>query len=327
MCKFGDAMAMGIIDAGGRNCNISLQTQTGNLYMPGIVGMAVFTQYWYWFPCAHMLSLSFTPTAVIAVDQKLDVPVFKFHSNTRPSAFDYPPEQTAKTDEAPEKIKTAILSTTAQAKRRQAKKEKQDKTEKGDSMDIDVTATQSPVTPKVEKPEDKMETEETHATTEGEKEGEGAAESEKPEKKKKAEKEKVGYDMNNMSRVLPGQLKYLSFPDKRFQPVKKPVTGGVIVLLDTQPDDEKDTIPLTVSKINVPPVRSIGNTLAQPASAGAPQTPARGIGEVAAVTGAGAAAAAGVLTAVDEDEEGAEEAPLPAEFEYESENEGDAMEE
>jgi 26S proteasome regulatory subunit N2 len=321
-------MAMGIIDAGGRNCTISLQTQTGNLNMPGIVGAAVFTQYWYWFPCAHMLSLSFTPTAVIGVDQKLDVPVFKFHSNTRPSTFDYPPEQTAKADEAPEKVKTAILSTTAQAKRRQAKKEKQEKTDKGESMDIDVTATQSPVTPKVEKPEDKMETEETPVAAEGEKkEGEAATDSEKPEKKKKAEKEKVGYDMKNMSRVLPGQLKYLSFPEKRFQPVKKPVTGGVIVVLDTQPDDEKETIPLTVSKINVPPVRSIGGTNAQTAVAGTPQTPARGIGEVAATTGAGAAAAAGVLTAVDEDEEGAEEAPVPAEFEYESENEGDAMEE
>lgn len=326
MCKFGDAMAMGIIDAGGRNCTISLQTQTGNLNMAGIVGAAVFTQYWYWFPFAHMLSLSFTPTAVIGVDQKLDVPVFKFHSNTRPSMFDYPPEQTAKTDEAPEKVKTAILSTTAQAKRRQAKKEKQEKTDKGDSMDVDATATQSPVTPKVEKPEDKMETEEAPTAAEGEKnETEAAAEPEKPEKKKKAEKEKVGYDMNNMSRVLPGQLKYLSFPDKRFQPVKKPVTGGVIVVLDTQPDEEKETIPLTVSKINVPPVRSIGGTQAQ--AAAMPQTPARGIGEVAAGVGSGAAVAAGVLTAVDEDEEGAEEAPVPHEFEYESENEGDAMEE
>lgn len=330
MCKFGDAMAMGIIDAGGRNCTISLQTQTGNLNMPGIVGAVIFTQYWYWFPLAHMLSLSFTPTAVIGVDQTLDVPVFKFHSNTRPSSFDYPPEQTAKADEAPEKVKTAVLSTTAQAKRRQAKKEKQEKTEKGDSMDVDVTATQSPITPKVEKAEDKMETDEPSAEIDGEKKDDDTSnELEKPEKKKKAEKEKVGYDMNNMARVLPGQLKYLSFPDKRFQPVKNPVTGGVIVVLDTQPEQEKETIPLIVSKISVPPVRSIGGTQAQTGAAATPQTPARGIGELAALTGGGAAAAAGVLTAVDEDEEGAEEAPLPAEFEYESENEneGDAMEE
>ncbi|KAG4217127.1 hypothetical protein PC116_g34392, partial [Phytophthora cactorum] len=43
MTKFGAALALGIIDAGGRNCTIGLQTQTGNLNMAGIVGMAVFT--------------------------------------------------------------------------------------------------------------------------------------------------------------------------------------------------------------------------------------------------------------------------------------------
>ncbi|KPI39671.1 26S proteasome regulatory subunit rpn2 [Cyphellophora attinorum] len=236
MCKFGDAMAMGIIDAGGRNCTISLQTQTGNLNLPGIVGAVVFTQYWYWHPLAHFLSLSFTPTAVIGVDQKLDVPVYKFHSNTRPSMFDYPPEQTAKVDEAPEKVKTAVLSTTAQAKRRQAKKAKD---EKGDSMDVD---TATPVTPKVEKSEDaaKLESEEAKDDEAAKKE-----EGEKPEKKKRVEKEKVGYEISNMSRVLPGQLKYLSFPDKRWQPVKKPITGGVMVVLDTQPDSDREIVPLT----------------------------------------------------------------------------------
>jgi 26S proteasome regulatory subunit N2 len=310
MCKFGDAMAMGIIDAGGRNCTISLQTQTGNLNLPGIVGAVVFTQYWYWHPLAHFLSLSFTPTAVIGVDQKLDVPVYKFHSNTRPSMFDYPPEQTTKVDEAPEKVKTAVLSTTAQAKRRQAKKAKDDK---GDSMDVD---TVTPVTPKVEKSEDaaKLEGEEAKDDENAKKE-----EGEKPEKKKRPEKEKVGYEISNMSRVLPGQLKYLSFPDKRWQPVKKPITGGVMVVLDTQPDSDRETVPLTVSKINVPPVRqAVPASLMRPEGAAAePQTPVA----APAVAGAGAAAAAGVLTAVDEDEEGAEEAPVPREFDYESESE------
>ena len=64
MTKFGAALALGIIDAGGRNCTIGLQTQTGNLNMAGIVGMAVFTQYWYWFPFTHFLSLAFSPTSV-----------------------------------------------------------------------------------------------------------------------------------------------------------------------------------------------------------------------------------------------------------------------
>ena len=322
MCKFGCAMAMGIIDAGGRNCNISLQTPTGNLNMPGIVGAAVFLQYWYWFPLAHFLSLGFTPTAVIGVDQKLEAPVFKFHSNTRPSLFDYPPEQQTKIEEAPEKVKTAVLSTTAQAKRRERKKEKQ---QHRDSMDVD---TATPVSPQISKP-DKMDTDESAVKEEErEQKDEENKEDDKDvtsEPKKKAEKEKVGYDVENMSRILPAQLKYLSFPDQRFQPVKKP-TGGVTLVLDTAPEEPRDIIELNVSK---EPVRAGPSEATQTGgdatgSVAVPQTPIS-FDQMGADTamGVGAAAGVGVLTAVDEDEEGAEDAPVPEEFDYLSENEGD----
>jgi 26S proteasome regulatory subunit N2 len=320
MCKFGCAMAMGIIDAGGRNCTISLQTRTGNLNMPGIVGAVVFTQYWYWFPLAHFVSLSFTPTAVIAVDQKLEAPVLKFHSNTRPSLFDYPPEQQTKTDEAPEMVKTAVLSTTAQAKRRAQKKEKQ---QRRDSMDID---TVTPVTPKTSNSE-KMDMDDVTMKDDDEKEGDKKAEDQEKEEdkkedattegKKKQEKEKVGFEVENMSRVLPAQLKYLTFPDQRWQPVKKP-TGGVTVVLDTKPDEPREIIELEVSKQLVKAGPSEATIGSEGEIAAVPHTPVAG----GAAIGAGAAAAAGVLTAVDEDEEGAEEAPVPDEFDYISENEG-----
>ena len=224
MCKFGCALALGIIDAGGRNCTIGLQTPTGNLNMTAIVGMAVFTQYWYWFPLTHFLSLSFTPTAIIGVDHDLEIPSFKFHSNTRPSMFDYPPEAEVKTEEAPEKVKTAVLSTTAQAKRRRQAKERQQRRE---SMDVD----QTPTTPKREATEgEKMDTDENvvidpaevlkEKEEKEEKDGEPLQEAEKI--KKKVEKEKIGYDMENMSRVLPAQIKHITFsPDGRYQPVKK----------------------------------------------------------------------------------------------------------
>jgi len=53
-----------------------------------------------------------------------------------------------------------------------------------------------------------------------EKDGEPLQEAEKI--KKKVEKEKIGYDMENMSRVLPAQIKHITFsPDGRYQPVKK----------------------------------------------------------------------------------------------------------
>ncbi|OGE51691.1 hypothetical protein PENARI_c012G11207 [Penicillium arizonense] len=316
MAKFGCAIALGIIDAGGRNCTISLQTQTGNLNMPGIVGAAVFVQYWYWFPLTHFLSLSFAPTSVIGVDQKLEVPHFKFHSNTRPSLFDYPPEQQVKTEEAPEKVKTAVLSTTAQAKRRAQRREKQARRE---SMDID----QTPTTPKVsDQLPDAMETEDTKA------EGEEGTETEKAAsegQKKKAEREKVGYELDNLSRVLPAQLKYLTFPDPRYEPVKRP-TGGVVVVLDKQPDEPREVVELKASKEarqSPPQTETLQDRLQAAIGTAALQTPQRADARAAlsAATAGGASAAAGVLTAVDEDEEGVEDAPCPDEFSYESDGE------
>ena len=332
MTKFGSAVSLGIIDAGGRNCTISLQTQTGNLNMAGIVGMAVFTQYWYWFPLTHFLSLSFTPTAVIAVDQDLEVPSFKFHSATRPSLFDYPPEQEAKVEDTPEKVKTAVLSTTAQAKRRAQKKVKQQRRE---SMDID----QTPTTPRIGNSDDKMDIDEPPAKSEGdkkdgdkvdstEKHGEEGKSSVPPEGlKKKMEKEKVGYDMENMSRVLPAQLKFISFPDARYEPVKKvnlllysshelkltcnsKPTGGVILVTDTQPSEPKSLLEMKAKKSTK--------------SAAAPSTLQDQVNNAFSSTGAGAeisgaAEAVGVLNAVDEDEEGGEEADVPKDFEYDTE--------
>ncbi|KAF2641661.1 26S proteasome regulatory complex, non-ATPase subcomplex, Rpn2/Psmd1 subunit [Massarina eburnea CBS 473.64] len=278
MAKFGCALALGIIDAGGRNCTIGLQTQTGNLNMSAIVGMAVFTQYWYWFPLTHFLALSFTPTAIIGVDQDLEIPSFKFHSNTKPSMFDYPPEAEVKTEEAPQKVKTAVLSTTAQDKRRKAVKARQARRE---SMDID----QTPTTPK-NSDEDKMDVDDEKKD---EKEESPAVES----SKKKAEREKVGYELENMSRVLPGQVKYISFPEERYVPVKKP-TGGVVLLIDTKPSEPKTLLELKVKK-----------------AAPAP-TPG----------GAGPAGVQAAPTSVPVDEnlvdEGSQEASLPGEFDYQS---------
>lgn len=339
MTKFGCALALGIIDAGGRNCTIGLQTQTGNLNMAGIVGMAVFIQYWYWFPFTHFLSLSFTPTSVIGLDQDLEIPSFNFYSATRPSLFDYPPEQEVKADEAPTLIATAVLSTTAQAKRRAQKKEK---AQRRDSMDVD----QAPATPKTAAPaEDKMDVDDDAEKEKSDEKAEGA-EAEKENAtpaeiaKKKFEKEKVGYEIENMSRVLPAQLKFITFPAERYTPVKKvsypsifyrftlvtcllissQPTGGVILLVDNNPTEEKSLIEEKLKK--APVERAAAPTTLEDLrqESFSLRRQADSHGEAAGAL-SGAAAAAGVLTAVDEDEEGGEEAEVPREFEYFSDGE------
>lgn len=62
LSRFGAILSAGILDAGGRNVTISLRSRAGHHRMSSIIGMAVFTQSWYWYPLVHFLSLSFTPT-------------------------------------------------------------------------------------------------------------------------------------------------------------------------------------------------------------------------------------------------------------------------
>lgn len=64
---------LGIIDAGGRNVTLCLQSRTGHTNMLAVVGTLVFTQYWYWFPLSHCLALAFTPTCLIALNTQLKV--------------------------------------------------------------------------------------------------------------------------------------------------------------------------------------------------------------------------------------------------------------
>ena len=80
MAKFGASIAQGLIDAGGRNATIGLRGRGGSSNTSAIVGMALFTQYWYWFPMAHFASLAFTPTAMIGVTKSLELPALEFLS-------------------------------------------------------------------------------------------------------------------------------------------------------------------------------------------------------------------------------------------------------
>ena len=140
--------------------------------------------------------------------------------------FDYPPKVEESADKKPEEFATAVLSTTAKAQQRakRAEKERAAKEaeaaakEGGDAMETEPTAS-TPATPgptaaeKMDVDEDKEEKKEDG--NDEKKEGES-------DKKKRAEKEKAGYELNNLTRVLPEQLKYISFlEDGRYEPVKK----------------------------------------------------------------------------------------------------------
>lgn len=58
---------------GGRNVTVSLLTRNGQTDTMSVVGLLVFTQFWYWFPLSLFLSLAFSPTCLIALNQDLKV--------------------------------------------------------------------------------------------------------------------------------------------------------------------------------------------------------------------------------------------------------------
>ena len=126
MSKMGAILASGILDAGGRNVTIRLLSKSKHDKVTAVVGLAVFSQFWYWYPLIYFISLSFSPTAFIGLNYDLKVPKFEFLSNAKPTLFEYPKPTSAPTTTSAVKLPTAVLSTSAKAKAR-AKKEAEQK--------------------------------------------------------------------------------------------------------------------------------------------------------------------------------------------------------
>ncbi|XP_054156601.1 26S proteasome non-ATPase regulatory subunit 1-like [Oppia nitens] len=264
MAKFGAILAQGIIDAGGRNCTVALQSRTGHTNMPAVVGMLVFTQFWYWYPLTHFISLAFAPTAVIGLNSDLKMPKMSMKSNAKPSLYGYPAPLEEKKEKEREKVSTAVLSITAKAKRKEAEKKEQ---KDGEKMDIDSDAkdskdkdtketktkesTATTTTKVADKDAAKESTTATTAsaaaakdtTKDGVKPSTSATKdsttSSSKDKEAAAttvakEPEPTSEMLENPARVVRQQLKVVSVADGcRYQPIKELSIGGIIMLKDT----------------------------------------------------------------------------------------------
>jgi len=94
LIKFGALISKGLMNLGGKNCVISLVSNTNEIKMKSIIGMCLFTQYYYWYPMIHMLNLSVCPTFLFNLDDKLKLPKnYKMLSKAKPSIFAYPKEE------------------------------------------------------------------------------------------------------------------------------------------------------------------------------------------------------------------------------------------
>ncbi|GAA5866599.1 hypothetical protein JCM1840_002395 [Sporobolomyces johnsonii] len=309
MAKFGAALSQGIIDAGGRNVTISMQNKSGSGNMPAIVGMALFQQFWYWFPLAHCLSLAFTPTAIIGINEDLQIPKFDFVCNAKPSLFAYPPATKPPTKETVEMVKTAVLSTTAKATARAKAKEAETK---GD----DVSMQTDDAKPAAAADDAEMKDDSAPAPDGGDA-STSTPSKQQQQSKRKTPHEPTSFPVQNLSRVTPAQLPYISFPaDARYVPVRpvvgsgsssstpspaapsatlpaastasrpSPTTttsvspavgggGGILLVRDTKPTDEAELLELEVLKA----IDTSGAAAAAPAAEGATGADARGQGQ------------------------------------------------
>lgn len=237
LAKYGACVALGIMNAGGRNVTIQLENaETGTLDTKSVVGLAMFTQFWYWFPLSHFLSLSFTPTTIVGVrGSDLNIPKFDMNCYSREEIFAYPKMYEESAGKEVEKVATAILSTTARAKAR-AKKTKKEK----DATTTVTSATSASATSATSTDEDKKKKGKDSKKEDAKKEVEGS-ETEDFNKNRYSSKP---YKVENMSRILPQQLRYIQFiKDERFTPVRKfKGTNGVIVLKDNNPEEPASII-------------------------------------------------------------------------------------
>ncbi|PSN40672.1 26S proteasome non-ATPase regulatory subunit 1 [Blattella germanica] len=234
MAKFGAIMAQGIIDAGGRNVTVSLQSRTGHTNMLAVVGVLVFTQYWYWYPLAHCLALAFTPTCLIALNAQLKMPKLELRSNAPPAMFAYPPPLEEKKREEREKVTTAVLSIAARARRRVAERIQRafEKVEADDDKDEakDKKSEKKGKESKKEKVSDKK-------TSSVVKQGTSTAKNKECESKKDPEPT--------------SELKVIQLIDEsNYLPLKNPAIGGIIMVRNVRPG--------TIEEELVEPVAAFG---------------------------------------------------------------------
>lgn len=200
MTKMGAIMASGILEAGGRNVTITMQSLAGFTKMSSVVGLAVWCQYWYWYPLMHFLPLAFTPTTHIGLNKDFKMPNnYEATCEARPSHFSYPKRLEEKKEEKKERVTTVTLSTTVKAKAREARKELSFKKEDGDIGEGASGAADMEV--------QKDEGAEEKKGSSGDDEEKAKEEGVKP----KREPEATSFKIKNPARVTPSQEPFVHF--------------------------------------------------------------------------------------------------------------------
>ena len=240
LTKMGAILSTGLLDAGGRNCALSLGSRNGFTKMTSAAGLVLWLQHWHWYPLMNMLSLAVTPTVTVGLNGDFKYPKkFEIVCHSKPSAYAYPKKLEEKKEEKKKRVETVALSTTAKNKARLARKKAKEDAEGGEAA-MDVDKKEEDAKPKEEE-EGKEEKKEEGADGEEKKEEDAAEGEAKP--KKKREPEPTSFRVSNPARITVAQAEVCAFDlAQRYRPVRPEETPyGVIILTDSTPaeDDEE----------------------------------------------------------------------------------------
>merc|ERR1719235_2139046 len=215
LVRLGAILAQGILEAGGRNVTVQACRDHGHMDAPTMVGLLGFTQFWFWYPFTHFLSLALTPSALICLNGDLEMPRIDVRCDAPPSRFAYPTESAKPKEKSKGKVATAILSISNKknARRRLGSL--------NSDMDLQPDA----------------------ADAEAKKQnGDGE------EKKKENGAEPAFAMLSNPTRVLKDQLSLISIPaESRYKPVAT-IEGPIVVLRDSTPGEEEDVIKVSAAQ-------------------------------------------------------------------------------
>ena len=230
LIRFGGLLSKGLMELGGRNCNITLVSSTGENKMTSIIGMCLFTQYYYWFPMIHFINLAVNPTMLIGLDNTMHPPKnYKVLSKSKPSIFGYPVEDKEKEKAKQVKTEVAVLSTHSRVKA------KERKTGTVTMTDVKASGVKNKESSNIQElkdaPSGKIPTDEKNEENKNEEKKE---EEKKEEEKKEEPNEEI---IENPIRILPKQKNVIEeIADLDYSPIVKGRLNGFVMLMKKKDD-------------------------------------------------------------------------------------------
>lgn len=217
IARVGALLGLGLLDAGGRNTVCSFFSPNGQIRQDAVVGYLLFAQYWHWYPMMHMLSLTMTPNALIAVDSQLRIPqAFHVECLAPKNAFTYPPKFEPPKKNVAAKNVVNLLATEKKA----AKKPGPSNANADDSADHSKTSMTAAA------PDSATKADSSATAVAGGAGGQG-----------EVRKEEEKHIVKNMSRLINAQLPILqASSSSRYTPIfrKRKIRPGMLVVFDNR---------------------------------------------------------------------------------------------